>query len=68
VVNSEGDPVTPMKSAEALVAALDSARLLRVPGSAHTSFGRGDDCVDQAVVRYLISVSPPASATPCPAR
>jgi pimeloyl-ACP methyl ester carboxylesterase len=67
VVNSEGDPVTPMRSAEALVAALESAKLLRVPGSAHTSFGRGDDCIDEAVVRYLITVTPPASAAPCPA-
>jgi pimeloyl-ACP methyl ester carboxylesterase len=68
VVNREGDPVTPMKSAEALVSALDRATLLRAPGSAHTSFGRGDDCIDETVVGYLISVSPPTLTSPCPAR
>jgi pimeloyl-ACP methyl ester carboxylesterase len=68
VVNSEGDPVTPLQNAEALVSALDKATLLRAPGSAHTSFGRGDDCIDEAVLGYLISVSPPTSTAPCPAR
>jgi pimeloyl-ACP methyl ester carboxylesterase len=68
VVNREGDPVTPMKGAEALVSALDQGTLLRAPGSAHTSFGRGDHCIDEAVVGYLISRSPPALTSPCPAR
>jgi hypothetical protein len=67
VVNSEGDPVTTMDAAEALASALDNGTLLRAPGSAHTSFGRGDDCIDEVVVDYLVDLSVPVGDTPCPA-
>jgi pimeloyl-ACP methyl ester carboxylesterase len=68
VVNTEGDPVTPMASAETLASALEHGTLLRVPGNAHTAFGRGNDCVDEIVVEYLMSLSAPAARAPCPAR
>lgn len=57
VVNSVGDPVTPLTSAEALASALEKGTLQRVPGSQHTSYGRGDPCVDEMVDYYLISLS-----------
>jgi pimeloyl-ACP methyl ester carboxylesterase len=66
VIGSEGDAVTPIQSAEVLARALQYGRLLRVPGRAHTSFGRGNSCVDDAVVAYLVSLSVPVDETPCP--
>ncbi len=66
VVGSAGDPATPIAGAEALTKSLDSATLLRSDGNAHTSFARGDQCIDDAVVAYLINVVPPAAGTTCP--
>ena len=66
VVGSSGDPATPLAGAEALAEALDSATLLRSGGSAHTSFAQGNDCIDDAVVAYLVGLTPPAAGTICP--
>jgi pimeloyl-ACP methyl ester carboxylesterase len=66
VVGSAGDPATPIQGAEALTEALDSATLLRSDGSGHTSFAQGNQCIDDAVVAYLVTVTPPAAGTTCP--
>jgi pimeloyl-ACP methyl ester carboxylesterase len=66
VVGSAGDPATPIAGVEALTKSLDSATLLRSDGNAHTSFARGNQCIDDAVVAYLINVVPPAVGTTCP--
>ena len=67
VVGTEGDPVTPIEDAEALTEALDSAHLLRYEGDGHTVFGRGVDCIDDAVSAYLLTLTLPAEGTSCPA-
>ena len=67
VVGTEGDPVTPIEGAEAMATALDAGHLLRWEGDAHTAFGRGVDCVDDAVTRYLVDLTLPPDDTTCPA-
>jgi pimeloyl-ACP methyl ester carboxylesterase len=67
VVGGEHDPATPIEGAEALAGALESASLLRWQGTGHTAFGRGNDCVDAAVVAYLVELRAPADDTTCPA-
>lgn len=66
VVGSAGDPATPFEGARALAEALDSATLLRSEGSAHTSFAQANDCIDDAVVAYLVGLTRPAAGTTCP--
>lgn len=67
VVGTNGDPVTPIEGAELLADALDSGQLLRWEGDAHTAFGRGNDCIDTAVTRYLVDLTLPPDGTSCPA-
>jgi pimeloyl-ACP methyl ester carboxylesterase len=67
VIGGEGDPATPIESAEALADALVSGVLLRYEGTGHTAFGRGVRCVDDAVVAYLIDLRAPPGGTACPA-
>ncbi len=66
VVNSTGDPVTPIDGAEALADALPGSFLLTWDGAGHTAVGRGIDCIDLAVVRYLVDLTLPAAGTTCP--
>jgi pimeloyl-ACP methyl ester carboxylesterase len=65
VVGSAGDPATPIEGAEALTKQLKSATLLRSEGTGHTSFARGNNCIDDAVVAYLVTLAPPAKGTTC---
>ncbi|MGZ4799186.1 MAG: alpha/beta hydrolase [Acidimicrobiia bacterium] len=67
VIGGEHDPATPIEGSEALARALDSATLLRWEGTGHTAFGRGNRCIDDAVVAYLVDLEVPASNTSCPA-
>jgi pimeloyl-ACP methyl ester carboxylesterase len=66
VIGSAGDPATPIEGAVSLTKALDSATLLRAGGSAHTSFAKGNECVDNAVVAYLVGGTSPPAGTTCP--
>jgi pimeloyl-ACP methyl ester carboxylesterase len=66
VIGGTADPATPIEGAEALAATLDSGVLLRFQGTGHTAFGRGNACVDQAVVTYLVDLRAPAPGTSCP--
>lgn len=65
VVGTTRDPATPYKWAEALADQLDSAALLTYDGDGHTAYGRGSDCVDKAVNRYLLRGKPPADGMTC---
>ncbi len=67
VIGTEGDPATPIEGAVALAKALDSGTLLRWAGTGHTAFGRGSQCIDDAVVTYLVSLEPPPGGKTCPA-
>lgn len=69
VVGTRGDPATPFAWAEALVARLGGdAVLVSAPGSQHTGFLQGSRCVDDTVVRYLLTRRAPAATRVCPRR
>ena len=67
VIGGEADPATPIEGAVALAKTLDSGTLLRWAGTGHTALGRGSACVDDAVVAYLVNVTPPPDGKTCPA-
>lgn len=64
VVGNTGDVATPVEQAERVAEALDDAVLLVHEGEGHTSFG-SSDCVDQAVLVYLVDLEPPTEGTVC---
>jgi pimeloyl-ACP methyl ester carboxylesterase len=65
VVGTTGDPATPVAWAQGLAAQLGSGRLLMHRGEGHTAFPAGDECLDPAIVRYLVDTVPPANGTVC---
>lgn len=67
VIGGERDPATPIEGAVALAKVLDSGTLLRWEGSGHTAVGRGSACVDDAVVAYLVNLTPPPDGKTCSA-
>ncbi|MEU7063795.1 alpha/beta hydrolase [Streptomyces sp. NPDC046161] len=65
VVGTTRDPATPYKWAKGLADQLDSGTLLTYDGDGHTAYGRGSDCVDTAINRYLLDGTPPPPAKRC---
>ena len=66
VINAVHDPITPIWGAEAAVAELGNARLLKVNGDGHTSmFVEPSVCRDDAELAYLVSVQLPPRGTIC---
>jgi pimeloyl-ACP methyl ester carboxylesterase len=65
VVGTTNDPATPYVWAESLAEQLDSGHLLTIEGAAHTGYGRGNDCVDNAIDDYLVNLTVPAAGTRC---
>ena len=65
VVGTTHDPATPYSWAQSLASELTSGRLLSSEAASHTSYGRGDECVDGHVDRYLLDLVVPASGTRC---
>ncbi|MCJ1678256.1 alpha/beta hydrolase [Streptomyces sp. APSN-46.1] len=65
VVGTLRDPATPYKWAQALAGQLDSGTLLTYDGDGHTAYGRGSECVDSAINRYLLEGNPPAAGKKC---
>ncbi len=65
VVGTTRDPATPLVQAKALARQLDRGRLLVADGEQHTAFGQGNDCVDDAVTRYLVRGRLPRAGTRC---
>ncbi|MDJ0384449.1 alpha/beta hydrolase [Streptomyces sp. G-G2] len=65
VVGTIRDPATPYKWAQALATQLDSGVLLTYDGDGHTAYGRGSDCIDTAINRYLLDGTPPRNGTKC---
>ncbi len=65
VVGTTRDPATPYVWAKSLAAQLSSARLLTYDGDGHTAYGRGNDCVDRAINRYLLNGTPPTAGMRC---
>jgi pimeloyl-ACP methyl ester carboxylesterase len=67
VIATRDDPATPYQWGVSLVHELGDARLLTFAGEGHVAFGRGDPCVDAAVVAYLTTAALPAPGSTCPA-
>jgi pimeloyl-ACP methyl ester carboxylesterase len=66
VINTTGDPATPLVGAEALADHLHSGVLVVVESSEHGSFALGGNaCVDEIGVRYLVDLDVPAEGTMC---
>lgn len=65
VVGTTRDPATPYLWAQGLAEQLDSGRLLTYDGDGHTAYGRGSDCVDTAINRYLLEGKQPAEGRKC---
>jgi pimeloyl-ACP methyl ester carboxylesterase len=66
VINAEHDPITPIWGAEAAVAELGNARLLKVNGDGHTSmYVEPSTCRDDAELAYLVSLRLPPKGTVC---
>lgn len=68
VIGTVGDPATPYEWAEQMSGALAGSVLLTYEGDGHTAFLRGGQCVEDAVVTYLVDLTPPAAGTRCPAK
>ena len=68
VIGGEGDPATPIEGAVALAKTLDSGHAPAVGGHrAHGASGGGPQCIDDAVVAYLVNLTPPPDGKTCSA-
>jgi pimeloyl-ACP methyl ester carboxylesterase len=65
VVGTTRDPATPYPWAQSLASQLSSGTLHTYVGDGHTAYGRGSDCIDSAINRYLIEGTPPAEGKRC---
>ena len=65
VIGTTDDPATPYASAQSLAKQLRSGHLLTYVGEGHTVYGRGDECVDNTVNDYLISLDVPKAGVRC---
>ncbi|MDD9377921.1 alpha/beta hydrolase [Streptomyces sp. ZAF1911] len=65
VVGTTRDPATPYKWAQALGEQLESGTLLTYDGDGHTAYGRGSDCIDSAINRYLLEGTAPQDGKKC---
>ncbi|MFI6941238.1 alpha/beta hydrolase [Streptomyces sp. NPDC050418] len=65
VVGTTRDPATPYKWAESLAGQLATGTLLTYDGDGHTAYGRGSDCIDSAVNRYLLDGKTPQDGKKC---
>jgi pimeloyl-ACP methyl ester carboxylesterase len=65
VVGATQDPATPYQGAVDLADALVNGALLTRDGTGHTSYGGGNDCIDDAVDTYLLTLELPPDDTVC---
>ncbi|MFF4347588.1 alpha/beta hydrolase [Streptomyces sp. NPDC001530] len=65
VVGTTRDPATPYPWAQSLASQLSSATLLTYVGDGHTAYGRGSDCIDSAINRYLLQGTLPPKGKRC---
>jgi pimeloyl-ACP methyl ester carboxylesterase len=59
IVGTTRDPATPYKWAQSLAKIFSSSVLITLDGDGHTGHGRGSNCVDSAVDRYLLTGTTP---------
>ncbi len=67
IVGTTGDPATPYRWAQDLQKTLLGSHLITLIGNGHTGYGRGLDCVDGAVDKYLLTGSLPKIDLTCTA-
>ena len=65
LVGGSADPSTPYSWAQSLAGQLESAVLVTRVGGGHTSYARGNDCIDGVVEDYLVTGTPPSTDTVC---
>jgi pimeloyl-ACP methyl ester carboxylesterase len=65
VVATTYDPATPYRGALRLVHQLGNARLITMRGDGHTAYGGESKCIDDAVNKYLRSITLPAKGREC---
>ncbi|MFE9765037.1 alpha/beta hydrolase [Streptomyces sp. NPDC005808] len=65
VVGTTRDPATPYPWAQGLASQLSSATLLTYVGDGHTAYGRGSDCIDSTINRYLLQGTPSTKGKRC---
>ncbi|MRG60460.1 alpha/beta fold hydrolase [Agromyces sp. CFH 90414] len=65
VVGTTGDPATPYQWAVSLADQLESGVLVTYDGEGHTAYNKSNDCVDEAVERYLIDGIVPEADPKC---
>ncbi|WP_228717593.1 alpha/beta hydrolase [Allosaccharopolyspora coralli] len=64
VVSTTGDPATPYEAGVELSKALGGG-LVTFEGTQHTAFLQGNDCVDEAGIRYLVDLELPEPGQRC---
>ncbi|MFK0288907.1 alpha/beta hydrolase [Streptomyces sp. NPDC090442] len=65
VVGTTGDAATPYEDAQSLAAQFPGGMLLTYKGLGHTAYGRGSDCVTNAVDSYLVDLKAVKPETTC---
>lgn len=65
VIGTTGDPATPYEWSQALADQLDSAVLLTWEAEGHTAYGRGNQCIADAVDNYFIDGTVPEDGLVC---
>jgi pimeloyl-ACP methyl ester carboxylesterase len=65
VVGTTNDPATPYEWSESLADQLSSGVLVTRVGEGHTGFNKGNACVDEAVIDYLIDGTVPEDGLRC---
>jgi len=65
VIATTNDPATPYEWGEALSEQLESGVLVTHRGEGHTIYAQGNDCIDDVVNAYLLTLAVPAAGTTC---
>ena len=65
IIGTTRDPATPYKWAQSLNQLFQNSVLITLDGDGHTGHGRGSNCVDSAVDRYLLAGITPKSELFC---
>ena len=60
VITATGDPITPATQGRAVWSRLDDGYLITTTGGPHVTFGRGEPCPDDVVMRFLETGATPA--------
>ncbi|CAB4987877.1 unannotated protein [freshwater metagenome] len=65
IVGTTRDPATPYQWAVALHKIIQNSRLISLNADGHTGQGRGSECVDSAIDKYLLTGAIPAKDLAC---